>query len=130
MWLLDLAEDAVFSRQEPPSAPQEPLLPAVASCPWGPPHPTSLPGRAAPRSRTAFPRCLFMLSGKILVNSHPLVLCLAQRSLREPLFHCKETCFACASSVAGMHPGLERQPLLCVQTMREAYTHGLEPCPG
>lgn len=45
MWRLDFAGHAVFSRQEPPSSPQELRLPDVASCPWGPPIPTSLAGQ-------------------------------------------------------------------------------------
>lgn len=60
---LDLAGYAMFSRQEPPSSPQELLLPAVASCPRGPPLPQlyALGGQL---------RGVGLLS-KVFVNRHP-----------------------------------------------------------
>lgn len=76
MWRLDFAGHAVFSRQEPPSSPQELRLPDVASCPWGPPPPP--PGQGSSEESDSFPRCLFMPFGKSLVNSHPVVVCLTQ----------------------------------------------------
>lgn len=84
--------------REPPSSPRElqlqPLVPGDS-----PPH---LPGGQLRGRQTAFPRCLFMLLGKIHVNSDLLVL-FACPSIpcRELVFNFKEMCFACALGLCG-----------------------------